>query len=67
MKTYLKYLAPYYLRMAGGLAIKFSGTIMDLMIPYILEHIIDNIVPKKIFTSYIFGAASCLYAQLTLL
>ncbi|MFY9381763.1 MAG: ABC transporter ATP-binding protein [Eubacteriales bacterium] len=47
MKTYLKYLAPYYLRMAGGLAIKFSGTIMDLMIPYILEHIIDNIVPKK--------------------
>jgi|LSQX01.2.fsa_nt_gb ATP-binding cassette subfamily B protein len=47
MKTYLKYLAPYYLRMVGGLAIKFSGTIMDLMIPYILEHIIDNIVPKK--------------------
>ncbi|HPU17789.1 MAG TPA: ABC transporter permease, partial [Bacillota bacterium] len=47
MRTYFKYLAPYYLRMAWGLAIKFSGTIMDLMIPYILEHIIDNIVPRK--------------------
>ncbi len=33
--------------MGFGLAIKFTGTIFDLFIPYILEYIIDDIAPLK--------------------
>ena len=40
-----QYIKPYYPRMGSGLLIKFVGTIMDLFIPYILAHIIDNIIP----------------------
>lgn len=39
------YLRPYYLRMFGGFLIKFTGTIMDLLIPWVLAYIIDNVVP----------------------
>lgn len=41
----LRYLKPYYLRMGVGFAVKFTGTIMDLCIPYILAHIIDEVIP----------------------
>lgn len=33
--------------MSLGLLIKFIGTIMDLLLPYILAHIIDRIVPTR--------------------
>lgn len=33
------------MRMAGGFLIKFLGTIMDLLIPWILAYMIDEIVP----------------------
>ncbi len=42
-----RYLSPYYGRMSAGFAIKFTGTIMDLCIPYILAHIIDDVIPLK--------------------
>lgn len=41
------YLKPYYLRMAGGFVIKFIGTIMDLLIPWILAYMIDEVVPTQ--------------------
>lgn len=41
----LRYLKPYYFRMGVGFVIKFTGTIMDLCIPYILAHIIDEVIP----------------------
>jgi ATP-binding cassette subfamily B protein len=41
------YLKPYFLRMSGGLFIKFSGTIMDLLLPWILAYLIDDVVPQK--------------------
>lgn len=47
MKTFFKYLRPYYPRMLFGLLIKFIGTIMDLLLPWILAHMIDFIVPLK--------------------
>lgn len=47
MKTIIKYLQPHFPRMAVGFVIKFFGTIMDLLLPYILAHIIDSIVPLK--------------------
>ncbi len=41
------YIRRYVPRMVGGLIIKIVGTIMDLIIPYLLAYIIDNIVPTK--------------------
>ncbi len=45
MKTILKYLRPHSWHMAAQLVIKFIGTIMDLLIPWILSYIIDDITP----------------------
>lgn len=41
------YIRRYVPRMVGGLIIKIVGTVMDLIIPYFLAYIIDNIVPTK--------------------
>lgn len=47
MSKLLSYLKPYLLRMSAGFAIKFIATILDLVIPWILAHLIDDIVPLK--------------------
>lgn len=47
MKILLSYLKPYVPKMILGLIIKFTGTIMDLLLPWILSHTIDNIIPQK--------------------
>ena len=47
MKRILGYLKPYYLRMAVGFAVKFMGTIVELMIPWILSHMIDKVIPRQ--------------------
>ena len=44
-KVFGFYLRPYYWRMLGGFLIKFTGTIMDLLIPWVLAYIIDYVVP----------------------
>ena len=41
------YLQPYYLRMAMGFLIKFTGTIMDLLLPWTLAHMIDVVIPAN--------------------
>lgn len=43
----VRYLKPCFPRMGVGFLIKFTGTIMDLFIPYILAYIIDTIIPLK--------------------
>ncbi len=47
MHLIFRYVRPYLKRMSLGLLIKFLGTIMDLFLPYILAHIIDEIVPLR--------------------
>lgn len=47
MKYVLRYVKPHIPRMIYGFTIKFSGTIMELLIPYILSYIIDEITPKN--------------------
>ncbi len=39
------YLKPFYGRMAFGVFFKFTGSILDLVIPAILAYIIDNVIP----------------------
>lgn len=46
MKRVFGYLKPYKLRLAISLLIKTIGTLVDLAIPYVLSHIIDNVIPR---------------------
>lgn len=41
------YLRPYYLRMIMGFFIKFTGTIMDLFLPWALAYMIDTVIPEN--------------------
>ncbi len=47
MKTIFRYLKPFVPRMSLGLAIKFTGSVMDLLLPWILSYIIDEVAPTK--------------------
>ncbi|MBQ7325542.1 MAG: ABC transporter ATP-binding protein [Clostridia bacterium] len=45
MKKLFSYLSPYYPRMSLGLAIKTVGTVVELFLPWILAHIVDDVIP----------------------
>ena len=47
MKLMLSYLKPFRKRMIVGFIIKVFGTVIELFIPYILTHILKNIVVKE--------------------
>jgi ATP-binding cassette subfamily B protein len=47
MKKILTYIKPYVPRMILGLSIKFTGTVMDLLLPWILAYTIDDVVPLR--------------------
>ncbi len=57
MKTiFTHYLKPFYSRIIYGFIIKFIGTIMDLLIPWILAYMIDSVIPTKDKTAvYLWG------------
>lgn len=68
MKILVKYLKPYVPRMALGFVYKFTGTIMDLLLPWILAYIIDEIVPLSDMSRVIiWGAAMVACAVLAVL
>ncbi len=50
-----KYLHPYIGRMSLGVSIKFFGSLMDLLLPWILAYIIDAIIPTKMFPPFSCG------------
>ncbi len=43
-KIFFHYLKPYYPRMAWGFVIKFTGTLMDLFLPWALAYMIDTVI-----------------------
>ena len=47
MKFIFRYLKKYFGIMSVGLTIKIFGTLIELALPYILSHILDNVVPKS--------------------
>lgn len=47
MKHVSRYLKPHLGTMFFGFTIKFSGTVLDLLIPYILSYIIDEVTPQN--------------------
>jgi len=46
MKRMMTYIRPYYGYMALTIVIKFIGTVMDLVIPYLISHMIDYVAPS---------------------
>ncbi len=65
LKNYLK---PYFPRMSLGLTIKFIGTMTDLMIPWILAHLIDVIIPQNsVEKIFLWGGAMVLCAAIGVL
>ncbi|WP_041139307.1 ABC transporter ATP-binding protein [Beduini massiliensis] len=57
MRTMTNYIRPYLLRMGYGFVIKFFGTIMDLLLPWILAYVIDDVIPlKNIQMIFVWGA-----------
>ena len=46
MKMLLRYLRPSARSMSFGLTIKVLATLLELMLPYILSHILDVVVPR---------------------
>lgn len=49
MKRLAIYLRPYLGRIGLGFTIKFMGTLLDLMIPWMLSTIIDEVIPTREF------------------
>ena len=47
MKTVFRYLKPYTGAVYSAMFVKLAGTILELMIPYVLEYMIDDVVPLK--------------------
>ena len=47
MNHLIKTMRPYFPKMSLGIFIKFIGALMDLLIPWVLSHLIDEIVPLK--------------------
>lgn len=63
MRKILGYIKPYILRMTFGFLIKFLGTIMDLLIPWVLAYIIDEVIPlKDIGKVLLWGAMMLLFS-----
>lgn len=46
-RIFAYYLKPYYLRMTVGFLIKFTGTVMDLLLPWTLAYMIDTVIPAN--------------------
>ena len=46
MRKILEYVKPFKMRMLFGFCIKVFGTFMDLGLPWILAHMIDEVTPK---------------------
>ncbi len=63
MKTLLRYLLPYRGRMMLGFSVKVMGTLAELMLPYILSHILKNVVvSQNVRLILLWGGAMILFA-----
>ena len=47
MKLLLRYLQPFGRRMLLGFSIKVSGTVVELLLPYILSHVLKVVVARQ--------------------
>lgn len=70
MKTiFTHYLRPFYNRILYGFIIKFTGTLMDLFLPWILAYMIDSVIPSRNRTNIFLwglGMIACSFIAVTL-
>ena len=69
MGTVLGYLRPHGVRVACGVTVKFTAALLELVLPLLLEHIVDVSVPARdlaaiwlcggLMAALAFGAAFC--------
>ena len=65
MKMVWSYVKPFIPRMCLGLAIKFVATVMELLLPWMLSHIIDDVVPLGSYRLiFVWGAGMIIAAGL---
>lgn len=64
MKTLLGYLKPFCLRMLLGFFIKTAGTVAELMLPFILSHILSNVIEKSVREIVFWGLVMIAFASL---
>lgn len=64
MKTLMSYLKPYSGYIALCLIIKTFGALTELAIPYVLSHILDNVVPTGVIRAIIFWGAVMIICSL---
>ncbi|MBE6820751.1 MAG: ABC transporter ATP-binding protein [Ruminococcaceae bacterium] len=57
MKRILSYLKPFRLRMLVGFIIKVTGTMAELILPYILTHILENVIVELNVSKIVFYGA----------
>lgn len=67
MNLVKKYLFPYQLRLIAEIVIKFLGTIMELLLPWILAYILDHVIPRKSLSQiFIWGGVMLICSALGL-
>ena len=54
MRWVFNYLKPLRARISAGVTIKIIGTLAELMIPFLLTHILDNVIKRNDVKSIIF-------------
>ena len=68
MNILYRYIRPYVKRVAGGMSLKFIGTVMDLFLPWLLAYVLDNVVKSGDRGQiYLYGGLMALCAVLALL
>ncbi len=67
MKTVLKYLKQYRLRMSLGFIIKTIGTLAELLIPYILSYVLEDVIDREIKDIIYWGSLMILCSGLACL
>ncbi|NLB80457.1 MAG: ABC transporter ATP-binding protein [Clostridiaceae bacterium] len=68
MKSMRYYLKPHFMKISIQFSIKFFGTITDLLLPWLLSYIIDDIAPtNNINNVYFFGGIMIACAAVALI
>ena len=57
MKWILNYLKPLWGRISVGVAVKIIGTLSELLIPFLLTHILENVILRNHIPSILFYGA----------
>lgn len=59
MKFIFTYLKKYIWMVIGIIVLKIAATFIELLIPYVLKHLIDDVAPMKNLTLILSGALLC--------